>query len=147
MESVSQEQIFDPSSGDLLHEIVRLDARSLEVQSLNRLDISGEGEFLQAALISIPSKHTFKAHIHLERQQTSNNFRAQESWVVISGSVRVHYYAENRTYLCTKTLEAGDLSITYRGGHGYESGESGALVYEFKTGPYLGREIDKAFLD
>ena len=144
---ISKEQIIDPTSGVLLHEIIHLNAGSSQSGVLNRVDFSREDEFLQAALIEIPPRHSFRPHIHLEREQVSSNFRAQESWVVVSGQVLVHYYSEDRAYLCTKTLGAGDLSITYRGGHGYEAGPSGALVYEFKTGPYLGREIDKEFLD
>lgn len=147
LDLISKEQIFDPKSGLLLHEIIHLNAGSSQPDVLNRVDFSREDEFLQAAVIDIPSGHSFRPHIHLEREQVSSNFRAQESWVVVSGHVLVHYYSEDRTYLCTKTLGAGDLTITYRGGHGYEAGPSGAIVYEFKTGPYLGREIDKDFLD
>ena len=147
LDFISKEQILDPESGVLLHEIVHLSANSAGNGELTRVDFSSEEEFLQAALIAIPAKHSFRPHIHLERSQVSGNFRAQESWVVISGQVLVHYYSEGRTHLCSRTLGAGDLSITYRGGHGYEAGVSGAVVYEFKTGPYLGREIDKDFLD
>ncbi|MFM1957932.1 MAG: hypothetical protein RI929_295 [Actinomycetota bacterium] len=147
MDRTIREQIFDPKSGVLLHEIVHLTPDASEASVLKRVDFSKEDEFLQAAIIEIPARHSFRPHIHLERKQVSDRFRAQESWVVVAGQVLVHYYSEDREHLCTKTLGVGDMSITYRGGHGYEAGPSGGLVYEFKTGPYLGREIDKDFLD
>lgn len=43
-------------------------------------------------------------------------------------------------------LKPGDCSITLYGGHNYVSLEEHTLVYEYKTGPYLGQEKDKAFL-
>ena len=43
-------------------------------------------------------------------------------------------------------LEQSDLSMTFRGGHNYEILEDDTVVYEFKTGPYLGIEFDKTFI-
>ena len=44
-------------------------------------------------------------------------------------------------------LKDGDCSITLYGGHTYEALEEGTLVYEFKTGPYEGQELDKRFIE
>ena len=44
-------------------------------------------------------------------------------------------------------LNPGDVSITFRGGHTYEIMKDNTLVYEYKTGPYLGQKFDKVFLD
>jgi hypothetical protein len=43
-------------------------------------------------------------------------------------------------------LEPGDISLTLHGGHNYVALEEDTLVYEFKTGPYLGQEKDKVFI-
>ena len=147
MTSFDRHQIFDPETGSFLHEFFHLDRSNFEGKSLERLDFSEPHEFLQGAMIQIPPSHTFRAHKHLERERTFSNLRAQESWVVIAGAVEVDYYSEAGVLLETATLVAGDLSITYRGGHGYRTLEAGALVYEFKSGPYEGQEIDKTFLD
>ena len=40
-------------------------------------------------------------------------------------------------------LNKGDCSVTLYGGHNYEILEDNTLVYEFKTGPYLGVDLDK----
>jgi hypothetical protein len=37
--------------------------------------------------------------------------------------------------------------MTFRGGHNYLILEDDTIVYEYKTGPYLGQELDKVFLN
>ena len=43
-------------------------------------------------------------------------------------------------------LNQGDISLTFEGGHTYTILED-ARVYEYKTGPYEGVELDKVFLN
>ena len=71
----------------------------------------------------------------------------QESWVVIKGRVKVYLFDINDSVMETPILEPGDCSITLRGGHTYESLEEGTIVYEYKTGPYLGQKKDKVFIE
>jgi len=144
---LERHQILDPDTGLLLHEFFLLDQSNFKDQDLERVDLSQPHEFLQGAMIRIPPMHTFRAHKHLERERTFSNLRAQESWIVIAGAVEVDYYSESGVFLQTASLGAGDLSISYRGGHGYRTLESRTLVYEFKSGPYEGQAIDKVFLD
>lgn len=139
-------KILDPDNGLLLHEIIFLDKHDEASQELERVDFSDPEEFLQGAVIDIPSNHNFQAHIHLERERTFQNLRAQESWVVISGRVEVDYYCEAGQFLETHSLGPGDISISFRGGHGYRTLSSNARVYEFKSGPYEGQAIDKVFI-
>ena len=138
--------IREPGSGLLLHQIIRANDSSGPIQNVRRSDLSEPQEFLQAALISIPKDHSFRPHIHLERNRTLPNLRAQESWVVIRGEVLVDYYGETGEFLLTEKLQAGDATISFRGGHGYRTLTSDALVFEFKSGPYEGLEIDKSFI-
>lgn len=137
---------MDPDTGLLLHEIIFPDKYDEASQELGRVDFSDPEEFLQGAVIDIPSNHNFQAHIHLERERTFQNLRAQESWVVISGQVEVDYYAQSGQFLETHSLGPGDISISFRGGHGYRTLSSNARVYEFKSGPYEGQAIDKVFI-
>ena len=51
------------------------------------------------------------------------------------------YYA-----VADEKFDKNDLSMTFRGGHNYEILENDTIVYEFKTGPYLGIEFDKKFI-
>jgi hypothetical protein len=48
--------------------------------------------------------------------------------------------------LTTEILHVGDASFTLEGGHNYEILEDNTLVYEYKTGPYEGQEMDKKFI-
>lgn len=146
MSSLSRKQILDPESGVLLHELLRPTKRDSQILELNRIDFSDPREFLQGAIIEMPANHSFRAHIHLERERSFSNLRAQESWVVLMGQVEVDYFTDSGDFIVTEILDAGDITISFRGGHGYRTLTSDALVYEFKSGPYEGLEIDKKFI-
>jgi hypothetical protein len=62
------------------------------------------------------------------------------------GQVEVDYFTDSGDFIVTEILDAGDITISFRGGHGYRTLTSDALVYEFKSGPYEGLEIDKKFI-
>ena len=99
-----------------------------------RTDISPESEFLQLAALKMECGKTFRPNI------------AQESWVVVEGKVKAFLYDLDDKVTETIILNAGDISITYTGGHTYEILEDDTLVYEYKTGPYLGQMYDKVFI-
>ena len=89
---------------------------------------------------------TFKPHKHIWKDGEKKVI-AQESWVVIAGSVTVTLYVLDDTIIAEEQLKAGDLSMTFNGGHNYLVTSPNTFVYEFKTGPYYGQKIDKVFLD
>ena len=95
--------------------------------------------------MDITSHRIFKAHKHITHEKTTDI--AQESWVVLSGSVRATLYDLDDSIITEETLNAGDLSMTFRGGHNYLATSPNTFVYEFKTGPYLGQELDKTFIE
>jgi hypothetical protein len=88
---------------------------------------------------------TFKAHKHITLVKETNI--AQESWIVIKGSVKCVFYDLDDTIIAEPILYPGDCSMTFRGGHNYLILEDDTIVYEYKTGPYLGQELDKVFLN
>ena len=51
------------------------------------------------------------------------------------------------TIISEPILYPGDCSMTFRGGHNYLILEDDTIVYEYKTGPYLGQEFDKEFIN
>jgi hypothetical protein len=61
----------------------------------------------------------------------------------MQGSVEVTFYDLDNTVQAVRTLEQGDITLTLYGGHGYRILEENTLVYEFKSGPYQGIEVDK----
>lgn len=134
------EKIYSKVQSDtLLHLVYRLD----EVNG--RTNISPDEEFLQLASIKMRKGQTFKAHKHIIHEKTTNI--AQESWLVIRGSVKCIFYDLDDTIIAEPILLPGDCSMTFRGGHNYLILEDDTIVYEYKTGPYLGQELDKEFLN
>ena len=123
----------------LLHIVYRLD----EING--RTNISPDEEFLQLASLKMQSGQTFKAHKHIIMEKVTNI--AQESWLVFKGSVKCIFYDLDDTIIAEPILLPGDISMTFRGGHNYLILEDDTIVYEYKTGPYLGQEMDKEFLN
>jgi cupin fold WbuC family metalloprotein len=132
-------KIFSKVEPDtLLHLIYRKEEIS------GRTNIAPDDEFLQLASLKMAKGTTFKPHKHIIVEKTTNI--AQESWLVIQGSVRCIFYDLDDVILEEPVLYPGDCSMTFRGGHNYLILEDDTIVYEYKTGPYLGIEMDKEFI-
>ena len=127
--------------GKLLHIIVR------SKDFKGREEIVPENNFIQCAALKMPKDKTFPPHKHITKERTYKEQIAQESWVVITGKVRCILYDTDDTVISTPILEAGDASFTLYGGHTYEILEEDTIVYEYKTGPYEGQQLDKEFID
>ena len=135
------EKIYSKVQPDkLLHMIVRKE----EIKP-GRVDIVSEENFIQCSMLNMEKGKTFKPHKHIWKERTRNVI-AQESWVVIQGSVKCIFYDLDDTVIAEPILYPGDSSFTLEGGHNYLIMEDDTLVYEYKTGPYEGQEFDKTFL-
>jgi hypothetical protein len=136
------EKIYSKVQPDkLLHIIVRKD----DIKP-GRVDIVQENNFIQCSMLNMEKGKTFKPHKHIWKERTRNVI-AQESWVVIQGSVKCVFYDIDDTLLAEPILLVGDASFTLEGGHNYVIQEDNTIVYEYKTGPYEGQALDKTFLD
>lgn len=124
----------------LLHVIVRK-----EDMTPGRQDIISEENFIQCSILNLEKGKTFKPHKHIWKERTRNVI-AQESWVVIQGSVKCIFYDLDDTIIAEPILNVGDSSFTLQGGHNYFILEDNTLVYEYKTGPYEGQQLDKQFI-
>ena len=113
--------------------------------SKERTDIVDANQFIQCSFLRMENGKTFRPHKHIWKEPSFTKTIAQESWVVIRGSVKVHFFDTEMQLLETHILQAGDASFTLEGGHTYEILEDDTLVYEYKTGPYEGQEKDKVF--
>jgi hypothetical protein len=109
-----------------------------------RADLVEPDQFIQCAALKQKQGISYNPHRHIMYPR-SEVYITQESWVVISGLVQVTLYDLDNSILHTDVLEPGDCSITLQGGHNYSFMQDG-LVYEFKTGPYHGKEKDKVFI-
>jgi len=110
-----------------------------------RIEVIPEEHYIQCALLNMENGKTFKPHKHIWKERTRNVI-AQESWIVIQGSVKCILYDINDEVIATPILYPGDASFTLEGGHTYEILEDDTLVYEYKTGPYEGQTLDKTFI-
>ena len=112
----------------------------------DRSDIIPEDNFIQCATLKMEKGKTFPPHKHITKDRHYTNQIAQESWVVIKGKVKCKLYDIDDTLIAEPILEPGDASFTLYGGHTYEILGEDTIVYEYKTGPYEGQELDKEFI-
>lgn len=110
-----------------------------------RQDIVDEDQFIQCSILKLDNGKTFKPHKHIWKERTRNVI-AQESWMIVQGSVKAFFYDLDDTVIEEFILNAGDASFTLEGGHNYLILEDETMVYEYKTGPYEGQSLDKTFI-
>lgn len=130
--------------GRILHIIKRL--AEIEQQDVDRVDIVAPENFIQCSALKLNNGKTFKPHKHITKERTYEKQIAQESWMVVRGSVKCIFYDLDDTIIAEPILYAGDASFTLGGGHNYLILEDNTIVYEYKTGPYEGQTLDKTFL-
>lgn len=111
-----------------------------------RTDVSDPSMFMQLATLKLKKGTTFRPHQHIWVDRGVKEMIAQESWCVIQGLVKVTFFDTDGSELISEYIHEGDASITYEGGHTYEIMEEDTIVYEYKTGPYQGVEMDKIFI-
>ena len=136
------EYITGKSSNEILHIIYRGDSISED-----RLEVIPRVNQLQFSPKKLHKGASFRPHYHIPKQVDLKEVIAQEAWAVIKGSIKARYYDTDELPIDSVELHAGDVSVTLSGGHTFEVLEDDTIIYEFKTGPYLGVELDKRFLD
>ncbi len=125
----------------LLHIVVR----KSDLQP-GRSDVVPDEHFIQCAILNMEQGKTFQPHRHIFKERTRNVI-AQESWIVVQGSVKCTLYDIDDQIIAEPILNPGDASFTLEGGHTYTILEDNTLVYEYKTGPYEGQALDKTFIN
>jgi len=110
-----------------------------------RSDMTSDNEFIQAAFKRDAKGMTYDAHYHIQNERKFSH--TQEVWVIMKGRVRVTLYDIDQSYLDTLELVEGSCIITMHGGHAYEIMEDDTIWFEFKNGPYQGRENDKRMIE
>jgi len=110
-----------------------------------RQDVIDADQFIQCSMMKMEEGTTFRPHRHIWKERT-RKIIAQESWMVVQGSVKATFYDLDDSVLTEAVLNPGDARFTLEGGHNYLILEDETLVYEYKTGPYEGLVCDKIFL-
>ena len=96
----------------------------------------------QLAFMNHPAGHNIQPHVH--KMVMREVYNTQEVLFVRKGKVRVTFYDEGQREVGTRTVEAGDVLMLVRGGHGFEMLEQ-AEIFEVKQGPYAGAEDKEKF--
>lgn len=94
----------------------------------------------QLAYMKHPKGKIIVPHVHNEVKRQVHY--TQEVLVIKTGKLRVDFYTQERSYLESYILEAGDVILLASGGHGFQVIED-LEMYEIKQGPYSGTENDK----
>lgn len=93
----------------------------------------------QIGYMNRPAGHVIDPHVHNPVRREVQ--LTQEVLFIKSGRLRVDFYSEAQEYLESTILEAGDVILLARGGHGFEMLEPTEII-EVKQGPYVG-DADK----
>lgn len=126
-------------SNKLLHIINRIE----EIEG--RIDLSPKTQFLQVAAIKENPEKTYRSHQHIWKPSFTKKIIAQESWIIIKGSIEAHLFDIDGNFLLKEIIKQGDCVITFEGGHKFDILERNTVLYECKTGPYMGVKLDKIF--
>ena len=97
---------------------------------------------MQVGILNHPKATVLQAHIH--KEVTRQIYGTQEVLFMRKGKMRVDFFADDETYLESRTLETGDTILLVSGGHGFEMLEDVDMI-EAKTGPYLGDKDKRRF--
>jgi len=95
---------------------------------------------LQLLLMKRKKGHIVKKHLHKKIVKTTK--QPQECLVVIKGEILASIFDRQGKLIAKKNVKAGQCLFITDGAHKVEILKS-ALMYEFKTGPYVD---DKVFL-
>lgn len=93
----------------------------------------------QMAFMSHKKGKVIGAHVH--NHNPREVVYTQEVLIIRKGKLKVDFYTNDRVYMESRILGAGDVILLASGGHGFEVIEDVEMI-EVKQGPYAG-ENDK----
>lgn len=118
----------------ILSIIIRRDFKKEGIEFFTPDDFSQQLAYMKRSKNYVISPHVHNIAVR-EVQYT------EEVLFIKSGKVRVDFYDDDKNYLESAILMAGDVILLARGGHGFEMLEESEII-EVKQGPYMG-EKDK----
>ncbi len=89
----------------------------------------------QLAFMKHPKGKSIEPHVHNKVERSV--FFTQEVLFIKKGKLRVDFYDNEKKYLESRLLCAGDVILLAAGGHGFEVIED-LEMFEVKQGPYAG---------
>ena len=97
----------------------------------------------QLAFMSHPLGKEIQPHVHRKVQREVNY--TQETLFIRKGKLQVDFYTDEQEFLESRILEAGDVILLIKGGHGFKVLED-LEMFEVKQGPYAGDEDKIKFI-
>ena len=94
----------------------------------------------QLGYMKHPPGYKIRAHTH--KLVVREVKYTQETLLVKSGKIRINFYSDEKKYIGSEELAAGDVVLLASGGHGFVFLEESELI-EIKQGPYISPEDDK----
>lgn len=95
---------------------------------------------LQVAKMQYRVDKEIPSHIHNKTYRLIKS--TSEVLVINRGKIRADFFAEDKKYIRSVVVSAGDILVLLAGGHGFTVLEDCEII-EVKQGPYLGQEADK----
>jgi len=97
----------------------------------------------QLAYMEHKAGHDIVPHVHNEVHR--NVLFTQEVLVIRKGVLRVDFYNDDKVYIESHMLNAGDVILLASGGHGFQVIED-LEMFEIKQGPYSGEKDKSRFI-
>lgn len=91
----------------------------------------------QLAYMSHKKGKVIDAHVHNSVKREVHF--TKEVLIIKKGKLRVDFYDDDKNYLKSTVIEAGDLILLAFGGHGFEVIEDCEMI-EVKQGPFIGEQ-------
>jgi hypothetical protein len=81
---------------------------------------------------------------HVHNTVVRNIHTTQEVLILKKGKLRIDFYTNDKKYIESHIIEAGDVILLIEGGHGFHVLEDIEMI-EVKQGPYVGNEDKTRF--
>jgi mannose-6-phosphate isomerase-like protein (cupin superfamily) len=107
-----------------------------------RVNACSADQWLQICVVPLSAGAALGPHTHLAKpaQSLSASPASQEAWLVLRGSLRIALFDEDQRAIHESTLSAGQLLVTFGGGHAFSGAAPDTLLLECKNGPYCGKD-------
>jgi len=106
--------------------------------------LTDDNAYIQAGTWWYNKGKVLKAHRHKQYPREVN--QTQETFILLSGRMRVDLYDENNNIYLQEELSAGDIGIILNIGHGYFILDDNTKILEVKPGPFTSVEMDKEMI-
>ena len=115
--------------------------KSEEVWKKGLSFFSQDPDFIQVGSWGYDKEKYLLPHIHNEVKREV--LWTQEVIFVKQGQIQAHIFGTDEKKITDILVNAGDIIILLRGGHGYTVMSDDTQVLEIKNGPYVGADLDR----